>query len=78
MAYNIVQWSFLSAHVPIHCCGLKNNLFHLLKAIPKSTNEGRLKANIDLFDFALTSEDKMALGALDANIRVVDFAFFKG
>ncbi|CAO1444368.1 unnamed protein product [Diamesa hyperborea] len=49
-----------------------------VSAIPKSTNEGRLKANIDIFDFALTSEDKEALGALDANIRVVDFAFFKG
>lgn len=46
--------------------------------IPKSTNADRLRANISLFDFDLTAEDKIALKNLDANIRVNDFKFFQG
>lgn len=46
--------------------------------IPKSTNCDRLRQNIALYDFDLTSEDRAALKRLDANIRVNDFKFFKG
>lgn len=49
--------------------------------IPKSTNADRLKANISLFDFELTSEEKESLSKLDAGIRLCDFknfSFFKG
>lgn len=46
--------------------------------IPKSTNANRLKSNIDVFDFELSASDKNALAALDGNIRICDFSFFKG
>lgn len=46
--------------------------------IPKSTNVNRLKSNIDLFNFELTDSDRSELAALDANIRICDFAFFQG
>lgn len=46
--------------------------------IPKSTNAKRLQSNIALFDFKLSEADKATLSALDANIRVNDFAFFAG
>lgn len=46
--------------------------------IPKSTNANRLRSNIDLFGFALTEDDRTKLAGLDANIRINDFAFFKG
>lgn len=52
-----------------------------LTSIPKSTNAGRLAANISIFDFELSSEDKEKLTNLDAGIRLCDFAnfsFFKG
>lgn len=49
-----------------------------VSVIPKSTNANRLKSNIDLFDFKLSEADRSSLAALDANVRVVDFAFFKG
>lgn len=49
-----------------------------VSAIPKSTNENRLKSNIDLFNFNLTESDLKALAGLDANIRICDFAFFQG
>lgn len=57
-------------------------LRHLLQrgvaAIPKSTNADRLKLNIELFDFVISEKDMVVLGDLDADIRVCDFAFFKG
>lgn len=49
-----------------------------VSTIPKSTNENRLKSNIDLFDFELTTQDRENLASLDANIRICDFAFLKG
>lgn len=49
-----------------------------VSVIPKSTNAGRLRSNIDLFDFTLSAEDKALIAALDANVRVVDFKFFAG
>ncbi|CRK88978.1 CLUMA_CG002511, isoform A [Clunio marinus] len=49
-----------------------------VSAIPKSTNANRLRQNIDLFNFALSQDDKSQLAGLDANIRVCDFAFFQG
>ncbi|XP_026463185.1 1,5-anhydro-D-fructose reductase-like [Ctenocephalides felis] len=49
-----------------------------LIAIPKSTNEDRLKQNIDIFDFELDPIDEADLNALDRGIRVCDFSFFKG
>lgn len=47
-------------------------------AIPKSTNAGRLRQNLDVYDFALTAEDHVNLRGLDAGVRVCDFGFFKG
>jgi alcohol dehydrogenase (NADP+) len=52
-----------------------------VSAIPKSTNAGRLKANIDIFSFELSDDDKKALSDLDANIRLCNFknfSFLKG
>lgn len=52
-----------------------------ISAIPKSTNADRLKANISIFDFELSDEDKEKLMKLDAGIRLCDFknfSFFKG
>lgn len=49
-----------------------------VSVIPKSTNANRLKSNIDLFEFSLSADDKSALSALDANIRICDFSFFQG
>lgn len=49
-----------------------------VSVIPKSTNAGRLRSNIDLFGFTLSAGDKELIAALDANVRVVDFKFFKG
>lgn len=47
-------------------------------AIPKSTNEKRLRENIELFDFDLTDEDMAVLRGLDKGIRICTFDFFKG
>ncbi|XP_030562849.1 aldo-keto reductase family 1 member A1 [Drosophila novamexicana] len=47
-------------------------------AIPKSTNEARLKQNLDVFDFELSAEEVARLSALDKNIRICDFSFFRG
>lgn len=49
-----------------------------LSAIPKSTNAERLKQNLDIFDFNLTTEEMEKMNALDANIRICDFKFFPG
>lgn len=57
---------------------LKYNIQRGLVVIPKSTNESRLRQNIELFDFTLVDEDMDLLAGLNENIRVCDFAFFKG
>lgn len=49
-----------------------------ISAIPKSTNAGRLRLNIELFDFVISEKDMVILGDLDADIRICDFAFFPG
>ncbi|EDW55295.1 1,5-anhydro-D-fructose reductase [Drosophila sechellia] len=49
-----------------------------VSAIPKSTNPARLKQNLDVFDFELTTEEVAKLSSLDQNIRICDFAFFHG
>lgn len=36
-------------------------------SLPKSTNENRMKGNIDIFDFALTDEEMAKMRALDTN-----------
>ena len=36
-------------------------------SLPKSTNEQRMKGNLDLFDFTLTDEEMDAMRALDTN-----------
>lgn len=46
--------------------------------IPKSTNPGRLRENLDVFDFALTGKEMEVLRKEDRNIRVCDFGFFPG
>ncbi|XP_055716079.1 1,5-anhydro-D-fructose reductase isoform X2 [Phlebotomus papatasi] len=57
---------------------LKYNVQRGLVVIPKSTNESRLRQNIELFDFTLVDEDMDLLAGLNENIRVCDFSFFKG
>lgn len=47
-------------------------------AIPKSTNENRLKQNLNVFDFDLTDEDMNVLKGLDKGIRICTFDFFQG
>ncbi|KAH8414386.1 hypothetical protein KR215_004896 [Drosophila sulfurigaster] len=47
-------------------------------AIPKSTNAGRLRENLNVFDFKLTDAEVAKLLALDQDLRVCDFAFFHG
>ena len=49
-----------------------------VSAIPKSTNVGRLKSNIEMFEIKLNENDLKAISDLDANIRICDFAFFPG
>lgn len=47
-------------------------------AIPKSTNPGRLRQNLDVYGFALSADDQRVLRGLDEGIRVCDFSFFQG
>ncbi|XP_058799848.1 aldo-keto reductase family 1 member A1 isoform X8 [Phymastichus coffea] len=48
--------------------------------IPKSSNPGRIKSNIEIFDFSLTDEEMHRLNSLDqAEVgRIFNFLFFKG
>ena len=43
------------------------NLNYLDKKLSKSTNEERMKGNIDIFDFELTDEEMKNMQALDTN-----------
>lgn len=49
-------------------------------AIPKSTNPNRIKDNIQLFDWALSTEDMVALNNLNqgSKARICDFTFLPG
>ncbi|MFI1995624.1 aldo/keto reductase [Actinoplanes sp. NPDC020271] len=38
-------------------------------AIPKSTNQGRIAENFDVFGFELTGEQLASIDALDAGVR---------
>ncbi|EDW84564.1 uncharacterized protein Dwil_GK13069 [Drosophila willistoni] len=49
-----------------------------LIAIPKSAEPKRLKENLDIFDFELSTEEIDKLLALDKNIRICDFSIFQG
>lgn len=48
--------------------------------IPKSSSPERIKANIELFDFALNEGDMKLLSTLDKGTRgrIFNFLFFKG
>ncbi|KAL3286148.1 hypothetical protein HHI36_000660 [Cryptolaemus montrouzieri] len=46
--------------------------------IPKSVNPERIKQNLDIFDFHLDQQDLHELKSLDAGIRIIDLAMFKG
>ena len=48
---------------------LRWDLQHNVITIPKSMNEKRIEANINLFDFELTSEEMKQLDALNDNAR---------
>lgn len=43
-----------------------------MAAIPRSANVARAKANLEIFDFELSAEDKAAINALQGNIRTID------
>lgn len=51
-----------------------------ISAIPKSSNPGRIKENINIFDFTLDSDDISALDALEVgpSARICDFGIFEG
>ena len=49
---------------------LKWALQHNLAIIPKSTHAGRIKENIDLFDFTLSEQEMQQLDALDSREKV--------
>ena len=51
-----------------------------LVVIPKSTNEKRLRENLDIFDFKLSSGDMQQLNGLDKGDagKLVDFKLFTG
>lgn len=46
--------------------------------IPKSTNPERLKQNLNIFDFSLTSDDMSLLAGLDQGLRICDLKFLPG
>ena len=48
---------------------LRWHLQHGLSAIPKSVRPARIAENIDIFDFALTTDDLAAIDALDTGVR---------
>ncbi len=41
-------------------------------AVPKASSERHLRANLEIFDFALDAEDNQAIARLSANDRIVD------
>ena len=43
-----------------------------VSAVPKSTNVDRMRANLDVFDFALDDDDLAAIAGLDTGMRVDD------
>ncbi|MFB9296746.1 aldo/keto reductase [Persicitalea jodogahamensis] len=47
-------------------------LQHGIVTIPKSTNQERIKANFDVWDFAITDAEMDQLNKLDAGIRVAN------
>ena len=47
-------------------------LQHGIVTIPKSTNQERIKANFNVWDFKLTGDDMQRLNTLNADIRVAD------
>ncbi|PNF26431.1 Alcohol dehydrogenase [NADP(+)] [Cryptotermes secundus] len=51
-----------------------------MAAIPKSTNSERIRQNLQVHDFELSSEDMASLDKLDQGSagRILDFGFFKG
>jgi len=48
---------------------LRWNLQHRVITIPKSVNQDRIKANVDIFDFSLSDEDISIIDSLDRNYR---------
>lgn len=44
-----------------------------VSAIPKTSNEVRMKENFDIFDFTLTEEDMDAIRALDEKVSTTDW-----
>ncbi|XP_017781361.1 PREDICTED: 1,5-anhydro-D-fructose reductase isoform X1 [Nicrophorus vespilloides] len=59
---------------------LRHGLQKGLVVIPKSTNEKRLRSNIDIFDFELNEEDMKQLNGVDKGSagRILDFSMFIG
>lgn len=51
---------------------LRWGLQHGCAVIPKSTNEGRMAANMDLFGFSLTEDEMKTITAMDKNRRFND------
>jgi diketogulonate reductase-like aldo/keto reductase len=45
-------------------------LQHGIVVIPKSSNEDRIRANADVFDFAISVEDMSSLDAFNENLRI--------
>lgn len=57
---------------------LRQHLQRGLIVIPKSTNEKRIRENINVYDFELDEQDLSKLAKLDKKIRIVNFKHRKG
>uniref|UniRef100_A0A1I7XB24 Aldo_ket_red domain-containing protein n=1 Tax=Heterorhabditis bacteriophora TaxID=37862 RepID=A0A1I7XB24_HETBA len=54
---------------------LRWEIQHNIIVIPKSVTEGRIKENINIFDFALSETEMATIDKLDQNWRFVDLTF---
>ncbi|GMT09640.1 hypothetical protein PFISCL1PPCAC_937 [Pristionchus fissidentatus] len=57
---------------------LRHLLQREISVIPKSTNPGRVKQNIDIFDFQLSSDDQKKLLDVKTRVRLFEFRFGAG
>ncbi|XP_045487421.1 aldo-keto reductase AKR2E4 isoform X3 [Pieris rapae] len=68
--FNLSQMQRLWERSRIKPAVLQIELDRKLVAIPRSTNKDRIKQNIDLMDFSLTSEEVEELSSFNSNYRL--------
>ncbi|GMR58032.1 hypothetical protein PMAYCL1PPCAC_28227 [Pristionchus mayeri] len=57
---------------------IRHLLQRRISVIPKSTNPDRVKQNIDIFDFELSTEDQQKLLSVKTRVRLFEFRFCAG